>query len=273
MSKMEVWKSDLLKSVRSLRSTDEVVFSSADTVVEIGPPDTSEGRPAYNDPDYWDNRYAPSVTSKEGDESDAGNVSDGKGDVVYEWIVKYSDVKSRLAKFLDTTSYPAGLDVLHTGCGNSTLGCDLRSDLASTGVRVVNCDYSSNVIDLMRGLYPSDDWEVLDCLGSAGEQGVGEGYDRIVDKCVLDAFTCGGTEREKRDLVGKYLDFCLGCLRVGGRMIVISFGQVETRGRYFKGETHGRKEEEWGWGWGGDFEVVDVEGGGKAYVYELCKKI
>jgi len=232
------------------RNVVESIPSSSDESSPLS--SAAPDRPSYNSAAYWDERY------KSGKDTDDN----------FEWIVTYKDLKLVVDEFLEGAA-----KVLHPGCGGSTLGLEVRRTFGSR-LKIVNVDVSDSCIARMRELYPEGRWEVVDsCSPPEGEHR--GGYDRVLDKCLLDAFCCGGTEREKRDLVGSYLDHCWGCLGVGGRMMVISFGQPETRERYFEGKTYGKREGGWSWERVGGTRTMEVKGeGGKnamCYVYELRK--
>ena len=107
--------------------------------------------------------------------------------------------------------------ILHIGCGNSSLSFRLRG-LVDSATQIHNCDYSSVVIERQRqrekkllqndhaarsgGQEVQSRWSVLDLLdpeqmanvrkGSDGEYGGedGGGYDIIIDKSTTDAISC-----------------------------------------------------------------------------------
>lgn len=130
-----------------------------------------------------------------------------------------------------------------------------------------NSDGSEVVIEKMKALHPQSTWLVSDVLAPARDGHTI--YDAIIDKCLCDAFLCGGVEADKLVRVKAYLKHCSQVTTDSGRMIIISFGQPESRMRFFQQED--------GCGWNKNIKVEEVviplkDGRkNKCWLYEFTK--
>jgi len=220
-------------------------------------------RPQYNNVAYWEDRYAKSSPGE-----------------VYEWVLGYDNLslREKIDDFINSSfSQLTALNVLHPGCGDSTLGVALSaSKSVRREVRVVNTDASATAIAKMSDRHPEAEWVVMDSLVCPPHDHC-LAYDVVLDKCLLDAFTCGGTEFDKRKMVHGYLEHCANALKAGGRMLVISFGQPETRRRYFEKQTFANIQND-PWPWKDTLTMSKVRGIGQdqrskeAFLYVLEKK-
>jgi SAM-dependent methyltransferase len=169
---------------------------------------------SYGDSSFWEERYA----------------TDGSKGSIFEWLLTWNDMAELLIPELNRSGASAG-NILHCGCGNSTLGTDLR--LAGFGqASVLNTDISPTVIAQMRLRFPDCKYEVDDALDMivARENGP---FNAILDKGTLDAFACTDDIASKKKVIDQYLNQVLQVLRTDGIFIVISFGQPETRLKFF----------------------------------------
>eukprot|EP00929_Paragymnodinium_shiwhaense_P003330 TRINITY_DN103802_c0_g1_i1.p1 TRINITY_DN103802_c0_g1~~TRINITY_DN103802_c0_g1_i1.p1 ORF type:complete len:316 (-),score=59.52 TRINITY_DN103802_c0_g1_i1:376-1263(-) len=163
--------------------------------------------PPYADgPPYWDYRYL-------------------KDEAPFEWVVTHAQMREA---FEEITQGHRDLQILHVGCGNSTLGEDLYDD----GYRnVVNIDNSTVAIDLMkkRNVHrPELQWLVEDA--TAMPQHGSESFDVVVDKSLLDTFTCCVNARE---LISIYIAEMDRLLKPGGTFLIVSYEIPDKRLRYF----------------------------------------
>jgi hypothetical protein len=214
-----------------LKSKVTVVESTTSTA-------PSTRNPAYGDPKYWDERY---------DE-------DGPDGTIFEWLLDWNDLEPVLVPELRKWG-AAGAEsrILHPGCGNSSLGTELRLQKFGQG-GVLNTDISPTVVSQMQKQflgcsYLVDDcldmrvartWAGVDVLSSSGGEEMPEltvspgKFDVAVDKGTLDALACTeGTASVKSRVVSQYLDELAAVLKSTGALLVVSFGQPETRRNYF----------------------------------------
>lgn len=108
--------------------------------------------------------------------------------------------------------------MLHVGCGTSMLGVAMTRE----GYEVVNSDASPTAIEFMRQ-YPGK-WEVGDATSLEYSRRT---FDIVLDKGTLDALACN----QDKTLGIKMVD---ECTRVGRAFVCVSFGQPETRLKYFR---------------------------------------
>ncbi|KAK9838164.1 hypothetical protein WJX81_005734 [Elliptochloris bilobata] len=165
----------------------------------------------YSEPLYWEHRF--SIEAEK------------------DWYCSFEVLKPALLRHCP----PNGAPVLHPGCGNSLLGCQL----ADVGyAEVVNTDAAANVIVAMRARYggtPGMSWEAADMCACtrwrAGHFGL------AVDKAVLDALMtsrveCGHAWRAaSADLAPAraYLAELHRLLAPGtGRLVIVSLRSVEN---------------------------------------------
>ena len=249
----------LLSQIKLKANEDESTHTPVSEITETNN-NSDQGRhpqdrPDYSNIDYWEDRYSSDNTSG-----------------TFEWVVTYSNpvLRSLLDTFITSvyTSFLRPVKFLHPGCGDSTLGVDIMSSSTlSAPISLDNTDASPAVVSKMASLHPSSTWFVADVLSPCSTESRGS-YDAVIDKCLCDAFLCGGVESDKLDKVKSYLWHCSEVTNDRGRLIMISFGQPESRMRFFKQE---------GVGWSENVTVEEViipmEDGrkNKCWVYEFTK--
>lgn len=181
----------------------------------------------YVEPSYWEERYR----------------ADGPAGGNFEWLLTWRELEAALAPELERLEAKLpGVRALHPGCGNSTLGDDLRQAGYAPG-GLLNTDISITVIEQMRAQLPESVWEVDDCLdmavarqwvGNSGDSaGVGQ-FDIVVDKSTLDCLICiEGPEQVKVANVRSYFDQVRGVLAPEGAFLIISNAPPEVRQKIF----------------------------------------
>ncbi|OLP79590.1 Methyltransferase-like protein 13 [Symbiodinium microadriaticum] len=156
------------------------------------------GRSWLGRKEYWDAAYAS-----------------GRYAQTYEWNQTCEVIWPFVEKLLENRH---GSKVLHVGCGNSRLG----RKLVDAGFRnVINVDYSSEVIDMMRKQEPELTWWCLDCAepGALGE----DEFDAAIDKGALDSLFEAGSEA-LRQRGGAMAAEVHRALKTGGKYLIISNG-------------------------------------------------
>ncbi|KAH8065930.1 methyltransferase domain-containing protein [Aureococcus anophagefferens] len=229
------------------RVAEEVVTTKEDVAAKA-----KKKTKAYGERRYWEARY---------DDEDV--TTD------YDWLCDWD----ALAPVFERNVGGPGASVLHTGCGNSPLGFELAR--AGYCDRCVNVDYSAAVVDRMEAAYPSVErgpaptsersrsnrrriferrdaisiassgrvvgarssrtlrrWDQGDCTDMDYED---ELFDVVVDKGTLDAMACHDDEKIALRRGRRYVSECFRVLAPGGVLLVASFGQPETRLKYFEG--------------------------------------
>jgi SAM-dependent methyltransferase len=174
-------------------------------------------RCAYADPVYWEERY----------------ISGKNEESLFEWLLSWQELETILAPELQQCGAVEGT-ILHPGCGNSTLGTDMRK--AGFGIKgILNTDISPTVILMMKKLYSDCLYEVDDALNMTTATELADliPFNAVVDKGTLDAFTCTDSIAMKKKTVNQYLSEVHRLLDPYGRFILISFGQPETRMQFF----------------------------------------
>ncbi|CAE7195729.1 EEF1AKNMT [Symbiodinium natans] len=146
--------------------------------------------------EYWDAAYAS-----------------GRYGTTYEWNQTCEAVWPFVTRLLEDSQ---SSKVLHVGCGNSRLG----RKLVDAGFKnVVNVDYSSMVIDMMRQQEPELTWLCLDCAepGALGENE----FDACIDKGALDSLFEAGSEAMRQRGCAMATEIHRA-LKHGGKYLVIS---------------------------------------------------
>ena len=198
-------KSELRR--RSAGRPAEAVTTSAD----VAHARKTRKTKAYGEKSYWDARYSGEDVSED-----------------YDWLCGWAALRP-------TWEREVGRDgtarVLHTGCGNSNLGSRLVEE--GHAARCVNVDYSHEVVARMARAYPACEWVAGDCTDMV-EFRRGE-FDAVLDKGTLDAMACNDDARRAVRRGRMYVSECFRVLAPGGVLLVVSFGQPETRLKYFRG--------------------------------------
>jgi hypothetical protein len=171
-------------------------------------------RPAYGNAAYWEERYAGAETT------------------TFEWLITWLDIAEIIIPYLrECGAADPSARLLHVGCGNSTLGTDVR--LAGFGSAFfLNTDIAPTVIRQMQDRFPQCNYEVDDALDMKQARSHPP-FHAVIDKGTLDAFACIEDIQEKKASIVKYLGEVYQVLTDNGILIVVSFGQRQTRLQYF----------------------------------------
>lgn len=148
----------------------------------------------YEDPQYWERRYAGKL----------GND---------EWLLSYSEMKHLLQ--------PLGKGhTLVLGCGNSLLGEEMARD---GYLSVTNVDISHTVITQMQGrpVLPNLTYSVMDVRDLRYQE---NSFDIVVDKSTMDCLYCGNREDVSRLVAETYR-----VLTNTGCYVVLSYGDPQER--------------------------------------------
>lgn len=140
----------------------------------------------------------------------------------FEWYGDYRQLRPLLQKHVRPTDH-----VLHVGCGNSTLGHELYTDLSKT---VLNIDLSDVAIRQMQQKYANDigkndglRFERMDALHLSLPD---DTIDVTLDKGTLDALLGDSAASSDRDASAvQFLNECVRVLKMFGRFVCISLLQ------------------------------------------------
>jgi SAM-dependent methyltransferase len=225
--------------------------------------------PAYGSHRYWEDRYSAqfhSALRTKGSES--GNYGRGADDEEgtsglkpFAWYFTYTELRPLILPLIleqveesDDASSRGGLAVtgpigiLEIGCGDSPLGIGIAEEVRTLEgklehsdiiQRIVCCDYSSTVIDVLRkskeqprsaeSLVPLDvgdvalSFEVIDARELPYDSG---SFDLILEKGVLDAMLSDAENGKENCL--KILSECSRVMVYDGFMVVVSHQNAET---------------------------------------------
>ena len=205
-------KSELRR--RSTSAKTEVVTTAEDVKAK-----KLKRKKAYGEKSYWDFRY------------DGEDVSED-----YDWLCDWPALRPCWER--EVGSCGRGR-VLHTGCGNSALGARLVEE--GYAKSCVNVDYSPAVIERMARAYPRVEWARADCTDMVGQRS--GSFDVVLDKGTLDAMACHDDAARALKQGRMYVSECFRTLKPGGVCLIASFGQPETRRKFFQGHD---TAEEWG---------------------------
>ncbi len=170
--------------------------------------------PGYGERSYWEQRYKKS-----------------KGET-FEWYADWSTVKH----FLQKVKLKKESNVLHIGCGNSTLA----EDMHESGFRNSWCvDFVDNVIAQMKKRSaesrPEIKYDVMDITDSAFKSHVDSNFHLILDKGCLDTVVCGTDVNEN---VSTMMSNVWSCLSPGGHLVIFSYGSPEDRLSLLEGDNN-----------------------------------
>lgn len=187
-----------------------------------------------------------------------------------------------------STLQDAPVNILHFGCGTSSLGPDLSRLLQAEGVQaqIVDADYVAEAIKTDTGGL-SAQHGASDMDGRAGiplislnvldrdrlaDTAPGGGWDLLIDKSTADAISCGASVQGVEP-IHILCDNLSGVTRPGGRWLCISY----SASRFDHLKSLAEDSENRGWrllsvspvngAFTGDPTIVDSEKGGKRVVY------
>ncbi|CAF9908994.1 MAG: hypothetical protein ALECFALPRED_005189 [Alectoria fallacina] len=154
--------------------------------------------------DYWNHRYV----EKEGEDT-------------YDW---FRDWEQLGAWFKDHLSRPQA-NILHLGCGNSTLTADLHA-LGFT--HLTSIDFSDVVIKSMETKYKDLNtvWKVMDVRQMDGL--FDDSFDIAIDKATMDSMFHGSMwdpPDDVRENIERYLGEVVRVLVPGGTFLYITYRQ------------------------------------------------
>lgn len=161
--------------------------------------------PAYGEKEYWNSRYEKQTET-------------------FEWFQSWSHFQPHVSKYLQNTQGSA----MNLGCGNSAMS----SELVTSGFsKVVNIDISDKVIKQMKDKYSSEsrlEWEVMDCTKMTFTN---SSFDYVFDKGTLDTLMCCDNSAK---IVSATIKEISRILKPGGFFILVSYGNPNTRRKYFE---------------------------------------
>ncbi|EST09228.1 hypothetical protein PSEUBRA_001182 [Kalmanozyma brasiliensis GHG001] len=182
---------------------------------------SAERNEQFSEKEYWEQRYANET------ETD------------FDWFKTYEDLKSLFDELLPDRE----ARILMLGCGNSTLSPSMH---IAGYKRIINIDYSSNLISSLSRRYPDQTWIEMDItqlslpsnITTLGGQG---SFDIALDKGTMDALMAEGKgssvwnpSDKVVDDVRTMLNGVDGLLKEGGKMVYITFGQPHFRKKYLE---------------------------------------
>jgi ubiquinone/menaquinone biosynthesis C-methylase UbiE len=224
--------------------------------------------PAYGSHRYWEDRYRAqfhhafgTTGSGTGDEARGADEANASAPKPFAWYFTYAELRPLILPLIleqvdenDDASSRGGLavtgpiGVLEIGCGDSPLGIGIAEEVRTLEgklehsdiiQRIVCCDYSSTVIDVLRkskdqpkggeSLVPLDvgdvalSFEVIDARKLPYDSG---SFDLILEKGVLDAMLSDAESGKENCL--KILSECSRVLVYDGFMVIVSHQNAET---------------------------------------------
>jgi SAM-dependent methyltransferase len=157
----------------------------------------------FSTKEYWQNKYKEKETT-------------------FEWLENYSEIRDYIRSHI-----PCESKILIPGCGNSTMGPEMRDDRYNN---IEQIDFSEVVVEQMSKRFPDMIWKVMDITHLEYDDNV---FDVILDKGTIDALTCGGdVELNMKKACEEYIRV----LKPGGLAYIVSFGQESDRRLYFDPE-------------------------------------
>lgn len=182
---------------------------------------SAERNEQFSQKSYWEARYS----STDPNEQD------------FDWFKTYTDLQPLFDQLIPDRSSR----ILMLGCGNSTLS----PSMCSAGyTRIVNIDYSTACINRMSNRFPDQTWLEMDITqlespSNLSMLGGEHSFDIALDKGTMDALMAEGKgssvwnpgEKVVNDvrIMLKGVD---RVLKVGGKLIYITFGQPHFRKQY-----------------------------------------
>lgn len=187
----------------------------------------------------WRSKYALKQWAPMG--NDNWNSWYSKETQPYDWLQNYAKIKDILMKL---TNNDFECRILNVGCGSSTLPEEMYDDGFH---KIVNIDISVVVVEQMlvrnRSQRPGLQWLV----GDATRMDFGNAcFDLVIDKSLLDTFTCGGYTQE---VCTAYLKEVDRVLSDNGNFLCISYGTPHTRLIFFDFQ-----------GWKFDVNTIELPG-------------
>ncbi|TQS34594.1 hypothetical protein Golomagni_05017 [Golovinomyces magnicellulatus] len=168
-------------------------------------------------PEFWNARYEAELAAKlDQEEVESASINS------YEWFRTYDKLVPFFRKHIPSPS--SAVQILHLGCGNSTLTSDFTHDGYTNQISV---DFSPVLIQAMKKTYASlqTQWLVMDVRDLQLEK---ESVHIAIDKGTLDAFLHGSLWEPPSDVtdnVGKYVDQVVKVLKPGGKWLYITYRQ------------------------------------------------
>lgn len=155
--------------------------------------------PEYGKADYWDERYKAN-------------------DTTFDWFVSFEPLKDLIQSIVRHDH-----KILVVGCGNSRLSPQLYD---SGYQNVTNIDISEVVIHQMKTRYKELDrmeWLKMDVMKMEFPDST---FDVVIDKGTVDSLLCGSNSFHNVYQMNKNV---ARVLKRGGRYIVVTYGQPDTR--------------------------------------------
>jgi len=160
--------------------------------------------PEYGKADYWDERYKAN-------------------DTTFDWYVSYEPLKDIIAPLMNNDS-----KVLVAGCGNSRFSAQLYD----SGIHdITNVDISDVVINQMKNRYKDMDKMSWLAMNGIEMDFPDNNFDVVVCKATIDALLCGGNSFHQAYQLNKQIS---RVMKKGGKYIVVSYGQPDTRIDHFR---------------------------------------
>ena len=155
--------------------------------------------PEYGKAEYWDERYK-------------------SNDTTFDWFVAFEPLRDIVMSLVKPES-----KVLVIGCGNSRLS----PQLYEAGIHnIINVDISEVVVQQMRARFKEMDkmeWLRMDVMKLEFPDNA---FDVVIDKGTVDSLLCGGNSFHNVYVMNKNVT---RVLKRGGRYIVVTYGQPDTR--------------------------------------------
>ncbi|MCJ1356786.1 MAG: hypothetical protein MMC33_006782 [Icmadophila ericetorum] len=209
-------------------------------------------------PEYWDKRYTSEQQKGEGAGADGIQQPIGS----FEWFRTFENLQPFLTKYLPAPE--TGCQILHLGCGNSTLTADLHT-LGYT--HQTSIDFSTVIIATMKAKHASSlpstiHWEVMDVRNLEIPN---TSIEVAIDKGTLDAMIHGSLwdpPNDVRENVGAYVGEVSRVLKPGGLWLYITYRQP-----HFMKPLLAREDI-----WTLDVEILDDGQGGFEYFGFIMRK-
>ena len=155
--------------------------------------------PEYGKSEYWDERYKAN-------------------DTTFDWFVAFEPLRD----LIQSIAKPEH-KILVIGCGNSRLS----PQMYDSGLQnITNVDISEVVVNQMRARYKEMDrmdWVKMDVMKLEFPD---SSFDVVIDKGTVDSLLCGSNSFHNVYQMNKNVS---RVLKKGGRYLVVTYGQPDTR--------------------------------------------